>query len=121
VARADCYARTGNKKAALKDLETALLHQADYFIEKTWRGWSSYKLAQILAVRSTAHLDTDKEKKQKTAADLDRAFELLRSAINRGFRGFGLMKHDHDLDALRKDKRWEELMTLLKAAEEAGD
>jgi tetratricopeptide (TPR) repeat protein len=119
VARADCYARSGDKKSALKDIETALTIQADYFTEKMWPGWSCYRLAQIYAVRSMAHLDSDKERKQKAEADLERAFKLLTQAVNRSFRGFGLLRHDHDLDALRKDKRWEELMTLVKEVDGA--
>ena len=114
LGRADCYTRTGDKASAQDDVEAALVAQATYFTEKFWHGWSHYKLAAIFALRSTTH---DENEKTKAADDLDRAFSLMTQAVNRGFRAFAYMKQDHDIDALREDTRWSELMKLVKEVE----
>ncbi|MCA8915719.1 MAG: tetratricopeptide repeat protein [Planctomycetes bacterium] len=118
TARADCRARTGDLVGAREDIQIALETELNALADKLWHRWSAYRLAAIYAVRSTTW-EADDAGKAKAAADIDRAFELLNKGINKGFRAFDLMGHDNDLDALRKDDRWKELMAFVKVVQEA--
>lgn len=50
----------------------------------------------------------------------DQSLEALKKAIQLGYREFSFMKKDSDLDFIRKDPRFEELLSSLKMREYGG-
>ncbi|MEZ5993383.1 MAG: tetratricopeptide repeat protein [Planctomycetota bacterium] len=118
IGRADCRARSGDKEGARADLAKALDFTSLTLTSKQWRGWSPFRLARIFCVRSTTYGDGDSEE-WKALDDVTTSFQLLTKAINCSFRGFNLLRHDHDFDAIREDSRWDGVMALVKEIEKS--
>ena len=55
------------------------------------------------------------ERSKQVRAYVDRALELLRQAVAKGFRNAAHMKQDKDLDRLRSHPEFQKLLTELEA------
>ena len=55
------------------------------------------------------------------SGNTDKAFDRLFAAIDAGFDGAGHMKHDPDLDTLRKDARFKKALAQARSRQDAGE
>ncbi len=60
-------------------------------------------------------LPSPTERKSVKTRYADRAMELLRQAVAKGYRNPDTIKNDHDLDSLRVRKDFQELLADLEA------
>jgi tetratricopeptide (TPR) repeat protein len=88
-------ARLGRREAALADAEAALLRDSSPAI--------TYQVAGIYALTS-----------KQVAADRVKAFQLLSSALRRGF-GFEELDHDPELEPIRKEPEFVRLVDAARA------
>src|SRR5579883_923628 len=93
-------ARLGRREAALADAREALRRDA--------RPFNTYQVAGIYALTSRQHPDDRRE-----------AFRLLRSALDQGFRS-DLLDRDRDLDALRDQPEFRQLVAAAQTRRGGG-
>jgi tetratricopeptide (TPR) repeat protein len=95
IGRAVLLARLGRRAEAHAEAEKAQkLAKKDPEI--------TYRAACVYALTSTMHKD-----------DRDKALDLLERALKSGYRGVACIKSDRDLDAIRDNKRFQEIAQAL--------
>jgi tetratricopeptide (TPR) repeat protein len=112
IHRAGVQAKQGEHARATQEME-ALLRQGDVAGIHVYDVACGFCLAWTGAEKDTKLSPT--ERKSVKTRYADRAMELLRQAVAKGYRNQSIIKEDHDLDPLRAREDFQELLADLEA------